>query len=137
MKAEDIQRLETIERMMNRWMCGVKLSDRKANAELLSRLGIESVSDVVRRGRLRWFGHVERKEPDDWVSACRSMVVESVKGRGRSRPRKTWGQCVDEDMAMLNLSVMDTHDRAVWRNGILGNSLSHADAWNNDVKWRR
>ena len=36
------------------------------NAELLSRPGIESVSDVVRCGRLRWFGHVEHKEPDDW-----------------------------------------------------------------------
>jgi hypothetical protein len=52
-------------------MCVVKLSDRKANVELLSRLGIESVSDVVRRGRLRWFGY---KEPDDWVSACRSVA---------------------------------------------------------------
>jgi len=28
---------------------------------------MESVSDVVRRGRLRWFGHVERKEDSDWV----------------------------------------------------------------------
>ena len=73
---------------------GVKLSDRKANAELLSRLDIESVSAVIRRGRLRWFGHVERKEPEDWVSACRSMVVEIVKGKGRGRPRKTWRQCV-------------------------------------------
>jgi len=100
---------------MNRWMCGLKLSDRKASTELLSRFGIESVSDVVRRSRLRWFGHVERKESDDWVSACRSMVVESVKGKGRGRPRKTWRQCVDEDMTKLNLSVMDTHDRAVWR----------------------
>jgi hypothetical protein len=50
-------------------MCGVKLSDRKANVELLSRLGIESVSAVVRRGRLRWLGHLERKDSDDWVSA--------------------------------------------------------------------
>ena len=88
-KAEDIKRLVRTERMLNRWMCGVKLSDRKANAELLSQHGIESASDVARRGRLRWFGHVERKEPDDWVSACRSMVVESVKDRGRGRPRKT------------------------------------------------
>ena len=71
--------------------------------------------------------HIECKESDDWVSACRSMVVESVKGRGRGRPRKTWRQCVDEDMAKLNLSVMDTHDRAVWRNGILGNHLTRAD----------
>ena len=59
-----MKRLDRTERMMIIWMCGVKLSDRKANAELLSRLGIESVSAVVRRGRLRWFGHVECKEPD-------------------------------------------------------------------------
>jgi hypothetical protein len=127
-------RLERTERMMIRWMCGVKLSDRKANAELLSRLGIESVSAIVRHGRLRWFGHVEHKEPDDWVSACRSMVVESVKGKDRGRPRKTWQQCVDEDMAKLNLGVMDTHDRAVWSNGILGNRLTRAVARKNYVK---
>ena len=66
-----MQRLERTERMMIRWMCGVKLSDRKANAELLSRLGIESVSAVIRCARLRWFGHVAHKERDDWVSACR------------------------------------------------------------------
>jgi hypothetical protein len=49
----------------------MKLSDRKAGAELLSLLDIESVSVVV---RLRWFGHVERKQTDDWVSACRHIV---------------------------------------------------------------
>ena len=49
MKAEDMQRQERTERMMIRWICSVKLSDKKANVELLSRLGIESVSDVVRR----------------------------------------------------------------------------------------
>ena len=59
--------------------------------------------------------HVEHKEPDDWVSASRRMVVESVNGRGHGKPRKTWRQCVDEDMAKLNLSVMDTHDHVVWR----------------------
>ena len=50
------------------------------------------ISDVVRRGRLRWFGHVEGKQPDDWISACRHIrhiVVENIKGIGRSRPRKT------------------------------------------------
>ena len=67
------------------------------------------------------------------VLACISMAVESVKGRGRGRPRKTWLQCVDEDMAKLNLSVMDTHDRAVWRNGILENRLIRAVARKNDV----
>ena len=49
MKAEDMQKLVRTERMMIRWMCGVKLSAKKASAELSSRLDIESVSVVVRR----------------------------------------------------------------------------------------
>ena len=94
----------------------------------LSRLDIESVSVVVKRGRLRWFGHVERKQPDYWVSACRNIVVESIKGRGRGTPRKTWRERVEENMSKLKLCVEDTHDRAVWRRGILGNRLTRAEA---------
>ena len=70
----------------------------------------------------------ERKQPDEWVSACRHIVVESVKGRGRGRPRKTWRECVEEDMSKLKLGVKDTQDREVWRNGILGNRLTRAVA---------
>ena len=42
----------------------------------------------MRHGRLRWFGHVERKEVNDWVSACRNL--EMAGSRGRGRPRMTW-----------------------------------------------
>ena len=63
--------------------------------------GINCVADVVRCGRLRWFGHLERKSVDDWVSACRGLVVEGTRGRGRSR--KTWEQCVRDDMKLLGL----------------------------------
>jgi len=52
-----------------RWMCGIRLKSRTAWAELNSRLGIECITNVVRRSRLWWFGHVERKDSDDWVSA--------------------------------------------------------------------
>ena len=34
---------------------------------------------MVRRSRLRWLGHVERKSGDDWVLACRNVVVAGVK----------------------------------------------------------
>ena len=47
--------------MMVRWMCGVSLEDRKHSVDLYSLLGVQSVAEVVRRGRLRWFGHVERE----------------------------------------------------------------------------
>src|SRR3989442_846438 len=54
-------------------------------------LGIVGVDRVVRRGRLRWFGHVERKEAGDWVSKCRNLEV--VGGVRKGRPRKTWMEC--------------------------------------------
>jgi hypothetical protein len=57
-----------------------------------------------------------------------------VNDRGRGRPRKTWRVCVEEDMAKLKLIVIDTHDRVVWRNGILENRINHAAARKNDVK---
>ena len=65
------------------------------------RLGIEGVVEVMRRGRLRWFGHVERKEVDDWVSACR--IVEVASSRGRGRPRMTWKARLDGDMKDMGL----------------------------------
>ena len=52
---------------------------------LCSLLGVENVAEVVRRGRLRWFGHVECKSGDDWVSACRNVVVAGVRCAGRGR----------------------------------------------------
>jgi hypothetical protein len=78
---------------MMRWMCGVTSKDRKSRCELLDRL------DVVRRGRLLWFGHVERKSPDDWVKMCRDWVMEGAPSKGRGK--KTWRECVNEDMKQM------------------------------------
>ena len=38
-------------------MSGVSLKGRKRSVNLYSVLGVESVTKVVSRGRLRWFGH--------------------------------------------------------------------------------
>jgi hypothetical protein len=44
------------------------------------------------------------------------------------------GTRVDENMAKKNLGVIDTHVRAVWRNGILVNRLTRAVVRKNGVK---
>ena len=79
---------------------------------------------VVRRGRLRWFGHLERKSVDDWVSACRGLVVEGARGRGRSR--KTWEQCVRDDMKLLGLHPEWAIFKDMWRDLIWGKRLTLA-----------
>ena len=63
-------------------MSGVTLKDRRRTKDLRKGLVIESVDRVVSRGRLRWFGHVERKGADDWVSECRRGGWWVVWGRG-------------------------------------------------------
>jgi len=50
---------------MVRSMCGVSLREKNSSDELLGRLGIMSVMDAVRKGRLRWYGHMERKDVED------------------------------------------------------------------------
>jgi hypothetical protein len=40
MKVEDMQRLERVEKMMIKWMCGVTLEDGKASDELRQRLEV-------------------------------------------------------------------------------------------------
>ena len=58
--------MERNENVMLRWMCGVTLRDKVPTVELRRRLGIEGVVEVMRRGQLRWFGHIKRKEVNDY-----------------------------------------------------------------------
>jgi len=45
------------------------MKDRKAkNSRELT--GLEPVSLINEKSRLRWFGHVERKDDNDWVKRC-------------------------------------------------------------------
>ena len=76
---------------MVRWMCGVSLKRRTSSYDLNKRLDVEAVTDVVKHRRLRWFGRLERKDSNDWVSSCRNFSVAGAKGQGKSK--KTLGEC--------------------------------------------
>ena len=117
-RVDNLQRLERTERMMVRWMCGVSLKSRMSSRELNERMGVVDVADVVRRERLRWFGHLERKDKNDWVSACRDEYVAGASLRGRGK--KTWDECVKRDLISLGIKREMAKDRSVWRGLICG-----------------
>ena len=56
MNAEQEAKLEKAEMRMVRWISGVSLREEKTNAELGRVLGIEKISDVMRRSRLEMDG---------------------------------------------------------------------------------
>ena len=96
--AEQEAKLERAKMRMVRWMCSVSLKEKKTNAELRESMGIEKVSDVLRCSRLRWIGHVLRKEGNDWVKKSMEMTVEG--SRGRRGPKMTWRTVVERDMKL-------------------------------------
>ena len=101
---------------MIRWMCGVKLNERKKSEEL-ELLGLEPVSLMIKKSSLRWFGHVERKDDNDWVKRCITWEVQGIRQR---TPEKTWWGCVKNDMESLGLTQKDVQSRNKWRRRIKG-----------------
>jgi len=87
--------LQRAEMRMARWMCGIILQDRTPSKGLRERLGLDDIILVLQRSRLQWYGHVLRKEDNDWVKKCMEYEVEGAKPRGR--PKKTWREVVEKD----------------------------------------
>ena len=108
-------------------MSGVKLNERKKIEELRELLWLEPVSLMIRKSRLRRFGHVEHKDDNDWVKRTMSEV-EGIRQKGCSK--KTWMDCVKDDMESLGLSQMVAQYRNKWRR-IGGNQLTqvHLEKW--------
>jgi len=81
---------------MVRWMCGVKLKDRLPSKELRERLGIDDIALVLQQNRLRWYGHLLRKEDDDWVKKWWSMKlrVQDQKEDQRRPGQRLWKRTV-------------------------------------------
>jgi len=72
---------------------------------------------MMKNSRLRWFGHVEREDDNDWVKRCIRLELEGIRQRGR--PKKTWWDCVKDDMESLGLSEKDAQFRNKWMAGWL------------------
>jgi len=113
-RKENVVALQRAEMRMVRWMCGTELKDRLPSKELRERLGIDDIALVLQQNRLRWHGHVLRKEDNDWVKKCMEYEVEGPRPRGR--PKRTWREVVkEEDCQARKLNTEDAMDRSKWR----------------------
>jgi len=99
-RKENVVALQRAETRMVRWMCGIKLKDRFPSKELRERLCIDDISLVLRHNRLGWYGHVLRKEDNDWVKKFMEYEVEGP--RPRRRPKRPWREVVKEDGKQVN-----------------------------------
>ncbi|KAE8702559.1 Pentatricopeptide repeat-containing protein, putative isoform 1 [Hibiscus syriacus] len=110
---DHVRRIEASEMIMLRWTCGRTLWDMTTNSAIRMSLGVVPVSEKLREGRLRWFGHVLRRLPSDVVRRVESITVDGARRRGQ--PRRKWEDCSRSDMMDLALTENMTSDRKVWR----------------------
>ena len=95
----DLQHLRRNDRAMIRWICNTKLTDNLSTELLLQRLGIYGIEKCLRLRRLRWYGHVRRDSC--CINQVSNLVIPGPRGQGR--PRKTWSECVKNDLSAHNL----------------------------------
>ena len=113
-KMEDIRRLKRHERLMLRWLCGLKPDDQKGLDSIYKELKIPSLEVSLQMRRLSWYGHVQRSE--GWIQRCTAMQVAGRAPRGR--PKQTWSDILCKDMVAWGLDPVKTKDRSDWKRSI-------------------
>ena len=73
----------------------------------------ESLDRKAKASRIRWYGHVLRKEDENVMVKALKFEVSGSRGRGRSK--QTWKKQVENEMKKNGLEKEDACDRTKWR----------------------
>jgi hypothetical protein len=99
------RRLRTFENKIWRRICG-PIKDprigqwrRKFNQELKEELNIVRVNGFIKSQRIKWLGHVMRRNTDALTKVALNWKPEGRRPRGR--PRKRWMDIVEKDLEDL------------------------------------
>ena len=113
MTSSHVKKLEVTEMKMCRWACGQTLRDHMINDSIRERLNVESITERCRKARLRWFGHIKRRDKDYVGRKTLDMVPPGRSKRGR--PKQRWMDCVNRDMRAIGTTKDEVHERTGWR----------------------
>ena len=98
---------------MLRFSLGVTRIDRIRNEYIRGTEQVGKIGDRAREARLRWFGHVQRRD-EEYVG--RRVLGMALPGRRkRGRPRRRFMDAVREDMSVAGVGEVDAQDRAKWK----------------------
>ena len=97
---------------MLRFTMGVTRKDKIRNEHIRSTVNVELLGMKMREGRLRWYGHVMRRD-QEYVR--RKMMEMELPGKRRGRPKRRFLDVVKEDMKEVGTKEMDIEDRKMGR----------------------
>ncbi|XP_063549106.1 uncharacterized protein LOC134756207 [Cydia strobilella] len=113
MRKKEEHVMHCTEMRMLRWARGVTLMDRVRNNHIRGTFKVAPIAEKMCESRLRWFGHVMRRDDHHMTKRALNDIPESRRGRGR--PPTTWMSTVSKDLRTIGASPDMTQNREEWR----------------------
>ena len=110
---KQVEEMEVAEMKMLRFAMGVTRKDKIRNENIRSTVKVEQLGMKMREGRLRWYGHVMRRD-QEYVGR-KMMEMELPGKRRRGRPKRRFLDAVKEDMQEVGVKETDVEDRKMWK----------------------
>ena len=110
---KQVKEMEVVWIKMLRFAMGVTRKDKIISEYIRGTVKVERLGMKMREGRLRWYGHVMKRD-QEYVGR-KMMEIELSGKRKRERPNKRFVDVVKEDMGKVGAKEKDVKNRKVWR----------------------
>ena len=106
-------KMEVAELKMMRWALGVTRKDKIRNKYVRGTAKITKLGDKLRNARLRWYGHLKRREKGFVGKRMMEMAVPGRRKKGR--PRRRWMDLAREDVIRVGANEGYEVDGNKWK----------------------
>ena len=105
------EEMEVAEMKMLKFAMGATRKDKIRNEYIRGTVKVERLGMKMREGRLRWYGHVMRRDQDYVGRKMMEMELPGKRKRGRSKRR--FLEVVKKDMGEVGAKETDVENRMV------------------------
>ena len=110
---KQVEEMKIPEMKMLRFVIGVTRKDKIRNEYIRGTVKVERLKMRMREGRLRWYGHVMKRDKE---YVRRKMIEMELSGkRKRGKPTRKFLNLAKEGMRKFGAKETDVEDRTVWR----------------------
>ena len=114
MKKRLEQQITTADMKVIRMIQGVTRWDRKRNEDLSKQNNMLPIVQVINKNKLRWFGHVMRREEESTLRVVMKLKMKGMRPRGR--PRLRWLDNIDSHLKGNNTSLKEVLETKCFEN---------------------
>ena len=110
---KQVEEMEVAKMKMLGFAMGVTKKDKIRKEHIKITVKVERLGMKMKEGRLRWYGHVMRRD-QEYVGR-KIMEMELPRKRKTGRPKRRFLDVVKEDMEEVGVKETDIEDRKMWR----------------------